>query len=198
MAKVYLTMTSPRGYEFFGSNHKCNHAKAVMAHSATMEEANDTFRRRHFSIQMRKRFLATYVCYLNNPEMTNVPFSPEIDPKTGELYPFWQSELKWVDDIPMEEILKMTCPVSGLSVTTDVSSIVGVAGNQVIITVAGATGNFNYKVTNGNIVADDANEGSPYTYTYEVVDGTGTFTVDVTSIDDPTLKGSATFTVTAP
>lgn len=106
MAKVYLTMTSERGYEFFGSNHKCNHAKAVLAHSSTMVEANDTFRRRHFSIQMRKRFLKTYGKYLGQTDMTNVPFSPEVNPATGEMYTFWMDELEMADDVTIEELLK--------------------------------------------------------------------------------------------
>lgn len=106
MAKVYLPITSERGMEFFGSNHKCNHAKAVMAHSETLDQANDTFRRRGFTLQMRKRFLKTYKPYLGETDMTNVPMSPEVNPKTGEQYEFWMDELERADEDSLDSLLK--------------------------------------------------------------------------------------------
>lgn len=106
MAKVYLPMTSPEAYEFFASNHKCNHAKAVMAHSATMQQANDTFWRRGFTLQMRKRFLKTYKKYLGQQDMSTIPMSPEVNPDTGEMYEFWMDELERADDISLDDLLK--------------------------------------------------------------------------------------------
>lgn len=105
MSKVYLPMISASAYKFFGSNHKCNHAKAVMAHSATMVQANDTLRRRGFTLQMRKRILKTYEKYLGQQDMSSIPMSPEVNPTTGESYTFWMDELEMADTINLEDLL---------------------------------------------------------------------------------------------
>lgn len=64
-----------RGMDFFGSKNKENIAKAYVAYSPNLIQANDLLRRRGYTLQMRKRIMKTYKAYVNNPEMTSVPFS---------------------------------------------------------------------------------------------------------------------------
>lgn len=67
-----------------------------------------------------------------------------------------------------------------------------------VATIGGGSGTYNIKVVNGNIVADDvSNISSPYTYTYEDVDGTGTFVMNITDASDPSKTTTAQFAVTA-
>lgn len=86
-----------RGYDFFASNHKCNLAKAYIAYSPSLREANDIFWRRGYPLQLRKRLLKTFKDYVANPSMTGVPYS-ETEYDEDIRYISWWSELLHLDD----------------------------------------------------------------------------------------------------
>lgn len=99
MPFTYLPITSERAIEFFASSHKADNAKGIVAHSPTLKAANDTFWRKGYPLQLRKRLLATYKQYVNNPSMTGVPFS-NLNYKYD-----WKEELLHVEDKTLEEII---------------------------------------------------------------------------------------------
>lgn len=109
MASTYLPVISERGYEFFASNHKGDIAKAYIAHSPDLAKANDTFWRRGYPLQLRKRLLATYGHYVNDQSMDNVPFS-------DYNYKFdWKEQLLNTDDVTLEDIISGKFPSSVLA-----------------------------------------------------------------------------------
>lgn len=62
-------------YRFWTSNHKCNILKAIIAFSIDAKEANSNLRRMGYSNIHRKKALAALSVYINNPSMSNIPFS---------------------------------------------------------------------------------------------------------------------------
>lgn len=79
--KLNFPIETERAREFWGSKHKLNRIKAIIAFSLDLDNANDNLRRHGYYRQYRKRYLEVYSCYVNNPKMDgsdgkqNVPFS---------------------------------------------------------------------------------------------------------------------------
>lgn len=60
---------------FWSSDHRCNRAKAVIAFSKNLKEANDNLRRMGYRNMYRKKALAALGVYVNQPRMNSIPFS---------------------------------------------------------------------------------------------------------------------------
>lgn len=75
--------------KFWASRNKANRCKAIIAFSTDLENANDNLRRWKFYYLFRKRALAAFGKYVNNPDMSNIPFS--------DLSTEWWVEMPYVD-----------------------------------------------------------------------------------------------------
>lgn len=73
--------------KFWASNNKVNRIKAIIAFSLDLENANANLRRFKFYRQYRKRGLAAFAQYVNNPSMAGIPYS-EMTDKWWEEMPF--------------------------------------------------------------------------------------------------------------
>ena len=73
--KLNFPIETPEAYKFWKSKHKCNHMKAVIAFSTSLENANENMRRDGYSRFWRERAIATYGKYVNNPSMIGIPFT---------------------------------------------------------------------------------------------------------------------------
>lgn len=60
--------------KFWGSNHKCNRMKAIMAFSLNLENANDNYRRYGYTRAWRAKALAAFKEDVNKPKMENMQF----------------------------------------------------------------------------------------------------------------------------
>lgn len=69
-------ITTEKAKEFWGSRHKLNRAKAIIAFSLDADNANDNLRRAGYANLWRKRLLRNFKQYVNDPQMNNIPFSP--------------------------------------------------------------------------------------------------------------------------
>lgn len=85
--KLNYPIETEAAYKFWDSNHKANKCKAVIAFSLDLDNANDNLRRHGFARQFRKRALAAFGQYVNNPSMSGIPFS-EMKDKWWEEMPF--------------------------------------------------------------------------------------------------------------
>ncbi|QDH46935.1 hypothetical protein LAh9_1 [Aeromonas phage LAh_9] len=61
---------------FWASKHKCNKAKAIMAFSKDLQNANWNLIQYGYTNSWRDKIFAHYSQYVNQPEMTSIPFTP--------------------------------------------------------------------------------------------------------------------------
>lgn len=73
-------ITTPEAEKFWGSKHKSNKVKAIIAFSLSEENANDNLRRYGYTYLYRQRALKHYGMYIGMHEMLNIPFSELKDP----------------------------------------------------------------------------------------------------------------------
>lgn len=64
---------------FWASRLKANRCKAIVAFSLNLDNANDNLRRWGYYSQFRRRVLAAFGKYVNQPAMTGIPFSSMSD-----------------------------------------------------------------------------------------------------------------------
>ena len=76
-------MTSELAIKFFGSKHRCNRAKAIIALSETEKDAISNLQRYGYTRAWRERAMFSFKQYVNTPTFSGVPFS-ETDT------PYWQ------------------------------------------------------------------------------------------------------------
>lgn len=86
MFRLNYPVETPEALDFWNSNIKTNKIKAIIAFSLDLENANDNLRRRGYYRQYRKRALAAFGQYVNQPAMTGIPMSDMKD--------------KWWEEIP--------------------------------------------------------------------------------------------------
>ena len=86
--KLNFPIETEAAYNFWSSKHKANKVKAIIAFSLDLDNANDNLRRAGYYKQFRKRALANFGQYVNNPSMAGVPFSSITD--------------KWWDEMPYQ------------------------------------------------------------------------------------------------
>lgn len=60
---------------FWGSKHKCNKMKSIIAFSSDLDNANDNLRRHGYTLQWRKKAIRAFGKYVNIPSMQGIPFS---------------------------------------------------------------------------------------------------------------------------
>lgn len=61
--------------KFWGSKHKCNKMKSIIAFSTDLFNANDNLRRYGYTYAWRKKALRAFGLYINTPSMVGIPFS---------------------------------------------------------------------------------------------------------------------------
>lgn len=61
--------------KFWASRHKSNKAKAIMAFSTSIENANWNLIQYGYTNSWRDRIIANYSAYINNPSMAGIPFT---------------------------------------------------------------------------------------------------------------------------
>lgn len=66
--------------KFWGSSHRCNKMKSIIAFSLTLENANDNLRRAGHTLQWRKKAIRAFAEYVNNPSLKDVPYSETSTP----------------------------------------------------------------------------------------------------------------------
>lgn len=91
MATPNYAITTQEAQSFWASRHKLNRAKAIIAFSKSKANANDNFRRMGYGYFWRKRLINAFAEYVNQPEMKNIPYSPDKDS------PEWWIELAEVE-----------------------------------------------------------------------------------------------------
>lgn len=69
-------ITTPEAQKFWASKHKCNKAKAIMAFSKTLQNANWNLIQYGYTNSWRSKIFAHYGQYVNQPDMKNIPFTP--------------------------------------------------------------------------------------------------------------------------
>lgn len=102
---------------FWASQHKCNKMKAVIAFSTDLDNANINLKRHGYSWHWRKKALQSFGMFVNQPDMTKVPFTPMSVPwwecmayaKDTALY-IWEDDLVWDDDELIEDGVSATTP----------------------------------------------------------------------------------------
>lgn len=77
MAETVLNfpIETPEAQKFWASSHISNKAKAIIAFSLDEDNAADNLARYGYRYHWRKRALAGWKQYVNNPSMAGVPFS---------------------------------------------------------------------------------------------------------------------------
>lgn len=89
---------------FWSSDHRCNRAKAIIAFSKDLKEANDNLRRMGYRNLYRKRAITALGLYVNNPRMSSIPFSTCAE-KWWECmfqYPGKGAFVKWTLDMDID------------------------------------------------------------------------------------------------
>lgn len=66
---------TPEAFKFWGSKHKCNKMKSIIAFSLDLDNANDNLRRYGYTLQWRKKAIRHFGRYVNTPSMVGIPFS---------------------------------------------------------------------------------------------------------------------------
>lgn len=99
-------ITTPEAKKMWGSRHKCNKMKSIIAFSLDLSNANDNLRRYGYTLQWRKKAIANFGQYVNSPEMLAVPFS-EMSTPWWVCMPFdvpvdpnvaiWMDAMNWID-----------------------------------------------------------------------------------------------------
>lgn len=75
MNTLNYPIQTPEAKRFWASDHKCNEAKAIIAFSLTLNNANDNLRRYGYRLGWRHRAINAFAQYVNQPGMEAVPFS---------------------------------------------------------------------------------------------------------------------------
>ena len=83
--KLNFPIETQLAYDFLHSNHTANKVKFIIAFSTDLKNANDNLRRYGYYRQFRKRALDNFGQYVNNPDMTGIPFSEMKDPWWREM-----------------------------------------------------------------------------------------------------------------
>lgn len=114
MHKYTYPIETEEAKKFFASRHICNRVKAIIAFSKTPEDALRNLRNNlpkefnHNNHHFRRRAVHAFQHYVNQPDMTNVPFSPisipwwecipkePVPPAKGH-WVKWEDAEKWLD-----------------------------------------------------------------------------------------------------
>lgn len=88
--RLNYNIETPEAEAFWASRHKANRAKAIMAFSLDLDNANDNYRRWNYPRQFRKRALLNFCMYVNKPDMKGIPLSPLDSP--------WWIEMPYRED----------------------------------------------------------------------------------------------------
>lgn len=83
--------------KFWNSKHVCNHTKAIIAFAFNLKNANDSLRRYGYTRGWRTKALYHYGKYVNNKEMTGIPFTEMTTP--------WYKEMGFVAGITIDSVL---------------------------------------------------------------------------------------------
>lgn len=76
LCRLNYPIKTPEAEAMWGSRHKCNRMKSIIAFSLTLENANDNLRRYGYTLQWRKKAIRAFGKYVNQPTMKGIPFSP--------------------------------------------------------------------------------------------------------------------------
>ncbi|UIW10596.1 hypothetical protein PQC38_gp120 [Aeromonas phage BUCT695] len=85
--KLNYPIQTEEAKKFWGSRHKCNRAKAIIAFSLNEENAFDNLRRHGYYHLWRHRAWDAFGMYVNKPDMEGIPFS-EMETPYWECMPF--------------------------------------------------------------------------------------------------------------
>ena len=88
MNTLNYPIETPEAEKFWGSSHKCNIAKAIIAFSLDEANANDNLRRYGYTRAWRNRVMYYFKQYVNQPTMAGIPFSEGPTP--------WWQEIPYV------------------------------------------------------------------------------------------------------
>ena len=111
-------ITTDLQFKFWGSRHKCNKMKSIIAFSLNLSNANDNLRRYGYTLSWRKKALKAFAKYINTPSMVGITFSEVSDPwwicmpytpddsVIDRLLKIWEDEELWGDDLPWMEFLE--------------------------------------------------------------------------------------------
>ena len=114
MHRMAYPIETPEAYAFWGSRHRCNRVKAIIAFSENLAEANHNLRRHKFQFHLRWRALQAYGNYVAHPDMTGIPFTPAPIPwwecmpwtplpKPDGTWAIWVDDTMWLDPRQWEE-----------------------------------------------------------------------------------------------
>ena len=118
--KLNFPIETPEAYTFWASKHKCNRIKAIVAFSYDVQNANDNLRRHGLPFGQRLRALRSFSAFINNPSMTNVPFSEAetpwyecmpgspVPPTKGH-WAVWDDTIPWKDGEEWKEWIEAQC-----------------------------------------------------------------------------------------
>ncbi len=98
---------TPEAEKFWGSIHKCNKMKSIIAFSLNLDNANDNLRRYGYTLSWRKKAIRHFGVYVNTPSMVGIPFS-ELSTPWWECMSFdptppppfvaaWMDNMNWQD-----------------------------------------------------------------------------------------------------
>lgn len=73
--KLNYPVETPEALAFWSSRFKANRIKAIIAFSLNESNANDNLRRFNYPRQFRRRALAAFIQYVNQPSMSGIPLS---------------------------------------------------------------------------------------------------------------------------
>ncbi|QQG33635.1 hypothetical protein PQC34_gp099 [Cronobacter phage A24] len=73
--KLNYPVETPEALAFWSSRFKQNRIKAIIAFSLNEDNANDNLRRFNYPRQFRRRALAAFSQYVNQPAMSGIPLS---------------------------------------------------------------------------------------------------------------------------
>lgn len=73
--KLNFPIETEDALKFWGSKHRLNRIKAIIAFSLDVDNANDNLRRAGYHYSYRRKYLDHYQQYVNQPKMDTVPFS---------------------------------------------------------------------------------------------------------------------------
>lgn len=177
--RLNYNIETPEAEAFWASRHKANRAKAIMAFSLDLDNANDNYRRWNYPRQFRKRALLNFCMYVNKPDMKGIPLSPLDSP--------WWIEMPYRED--------SACggggdvPVTGVTISPKTVSITVGATSQLSASVSPANAtnkSVTYKSSDVTIATVSATglvtalKAGTVTITVTTVDGGKTDTSTVT------------------
>lgn len=110
--KLNFPVETDEARAFWASRHKCNQMKAIIAFSYDLENANTNLKRAGYRLTWRDRALQAFHTFVNQPDMKNIPFTPDsvpwwecmpyLKPTYGP--PVWVDERVWDDTKHMEDL----------------------------------------------------------------------------------------------